>query len=817
MKRYAYIPLVTVLASCAVFKGGNKKSKKSAAATPAAATPAKPVAPVGKNGIKPYDQVITKNMITQRGLITVHNTREMDSVFLEIDKPLLGRDILVVNRIKKAPGGILAYPGEELDNSTIFFEKGPNESIRVRLNLVIGAADSSNAIARAVTASNLNPVIANFPIKAYGKDSASYVIDVSKFLKENNNFINSGAPNHPFIAKSLDVKNMKDHEVNAILAFPDNIEISISKNGMISGPAPRPATLETTTSLIALPEKPMQMRYFDQRVGYFSDWMVKYADDQQGSKERHFIHRWRLEPKPEDMERYKRGELVEPAKPIVLYIDPATPKKWRKYLIMGVNDWQVAFEQAGFKNAIVAKEWPENDTTMRIEDVRYSFINYFASELTNAYGPNVHDPRSGEIIQTHIGWYHNVMELLHNWYQVQAGPNDPKARSAEFDDELMGQLIRFVSSHEVGHTLGLRHNFGSSSRTPVDSLRNIAYLKAHGHTASIMDYARFNYVAQPEDKIPQELLFPRIGEYDRWAIEWGYKYINAKTPEEDNKVMRDLITKRLAANDRLWFGDGEEKKIDPACQTEDLGDNAAKANALGIKNLKRVMANLKDWTKEDGGQRELLKNMYEQVMKQYNQYLIHVAKNIAAVNYTVRMDGDDRPSYTVVPKAKQIDAVEFFNNEVFKTPTWLMDTKIRDMVEVPGGIHPVETIQISAVNSLLSPVRINYLMTLERRYGNKALGIEQYMQLVRKEIWNNLSKVDGNHQMMQNAYVGALFNITRNAKAEISESLASSVAFNEIKTIGALIKKALPQAADQSTRAHLNALNEKIDLLSKNL
>ncbi len=268
-----------------------------------------------------------------------------------------------------------------------------------------------------------------------------------------------------------------------------------------------PITIETNTSFIILPEQPMQRRYVDERVGYFTDWLMEYGDNQQKTKKREFLNRWRLEPKPEDMEKYKRGELVEPARPIVLYIDPATPKQWRKYLILGVNDWQPAFERAGFKNAIIAKEWPENDS-MRMEDARYSFINYFPSPVANAYGPNTHDPRSGEIIQTHIGWYHNVMQLLRNWYMVQAGPNDAGARKPVFDTELMGQLIRFVSSHEVGHTLGLRHNFGSSSMTPTDSLRSKTYLAKHGHTASIMDYARFNYVAQPEDNIPRELLFP---------------------------------------------------------------------------------------------------------------------------------------------------------------------------------------------------------------------------------------------------------------------------------------------------------------------
>lgn len=824
MKRYAYIPLVTVMASCAVFKGGNKKSKKTAAAAPTAA-PAKATPAPGKNGIKPYNSVITKDLITKQGLFAVHNTKEMDSIFFEIGDTLLGRDILVVNRIRKSPGLTGAYPGEELDNNTVMFEKGPNETIRVRLKLVISDADSTNAIYRAVTKSNLDPVVATFPIKAYGKDSASYVIDVSKFLREPGNFVNSG-DGHAALKKVMDVKTMKDLDVQSIMVFPANIEIAITKNGTARlpgmGATGTPATLETNTSFIALPKVPMQRRYADDRVGYFADVFTEYGDAQQRAQPRKFINRWKLEPKPQDLERYKRGELVEPANPIVLYIDPATPKQWRKYLILGVNDWQAAFEQAGFKNAIVAKEWPENDTTMHMEDVRYSFINYFASEISNAYGPNTHDPRSGEIIQTHIGWYHNVMQLLHDWYMVQAGPNDPKARAAKFDDELMGELIRFVSSHEIGHTLGLRHNFGSSSQTPVDSLRNIAYLRKHGHTASIMDYARFNYVAQPEDNIPQELLFPRIGEYDKWAIEWGYKFIDAKTPEEDKKIMGKLITNRLAANNLLWFGDGETRQNDPRCQTEDLGDDAAKANTYGIKNLKRVMANLATWSYEENGQQQQLKAMFTQVEQQYHRYLVHVAKNIASINYTIREDGDARPAYVPTPKAKQVAAVEFFNREVFTTPAWLRDPKVIDKIKAPDELNGVEEMQVNGVNSLLDSKRLNYLMVLERRFGtDKTLGIEQYMSLLRKGIWSDLNsgsvKIDAYHRNMQKAYVGALYRITREVKADISESEASGIASAEIRTVTAMIKKAIPQATDALTKAHLMSLEEKIQLLSKNL
>lgn len=831
MKRYAYIPLVALMAACAASRSGHK-GKKAAPAAPSAAAVTTPVLPNNKSGIKPYTTVINKGMITQRGLFIVHHTKEMDSVFFEIGDTLLNRDILVVNRIKEAPGGTAAYPGEELDNNTVIFEKGPNETIRLRLNLVISAADTTDAIYRAVTQSNLNPVIATFPIKAYGKDSASYVIDVTKILKDVSSFVNTAA-NHPNLASALDVKTMHDLEVQSVMTFPENVEIAISKNGttkepsaiaklMGTGMPAHPATLVTNTSFIALPKEPMQQRIADQRVGYFADYITAYGDAQQHVEERRFINRWRLEPKPEDLERYKRGELVEPAKPIVLYIDPATPKQWRKFLIQGVNDWQPAFEQAGFKNAIIAKEWPENDTSMHMEDVRYSFINYFASEISNAYGPNVHDPRSGEIIQTHVGWYHNVMQLVHDWYMIQAGPNDPEARFAKFDDELMGQLIRFVSSHEVGHTLGLRHNFGSSSQTPVDSLRNIAYLRHHGHTASIMDYARFNYVAQPEDHIPQALLFPRIGEYDRWAIEFGYKLNFAPSATADKLIMRQLVTDRLKHNRRLWFGDGESRRTDPRCQTEDLGDDAALASDYGVKNLQRVMDSLKSWTREEDGQHEALKRGYQNVMQQYNRYLAHVARYIPSVTYTVRPDGDEAPAYVPVSKAKQVEAMEWINKQLFNTPMWMLDSKITDLASDPGSATPVDQMQLSAVNSLLDAKRLNLVMMLQRRYGNgQTITIEEYMALMHKGVWADLQKgnvkVDAYHRNMQQAYLGALYNITRNVKAEIAESEASAIAAADLHTVAAMIRQALPRTTDALTKAHLQAMNEKINLMAKNL
>jgi len=820
MKRYAYIPLITLAASCAVFKGGHKKKQKAAAAT--AAAPAAPVVKPNKNGVLPFDKVISGTLIKKPGLFTIYQSKELDTIYMEIPASLLGRDIMVVNRLKKSPAGSGVFAGESLDENTIYFEPGANETLKMRLNEVIADADSSDMIYKAVLQSNNAPVVGSLPIKAYGKDSASYVVDLGKYLKEPAAI--SNAVDRSKLTSLISGKTFRDIEILTIASYPENLELVTRKNANGKPTKDKtmgaPISFENTTSFVLLPKVPMQRRFTDNRVGFFADYLTEFGDDQQRAVRRDFIVRWRLEPKPEDLEKYKRGELVEPAKPIVYYIDPATPKQWRKYLIQGVNDWQVAFEKAGFKNAIMAKEWPENDSTMNMDDVRYSFINYFPSAVANAYGPNVHDPRSGEIIQTHIGWYHNVMSLVRNWYMIQGAPNDPMARKPKFDEELMGQLIRFVSSHEVGHTLGLRHNFGSSAMTPVDSLRSVTYLRKHGHTASIMDYARFNYVAQPEDNIPQELLFPRIGEYDQWAIEWGYKLIFAPTAAKDKEILDKVVTQRLNENPRLWFGDGESRQDDARCQTEDLGDNAAKANALGIENLKRVMANLPQWTKEETGLNNTLDEMYKEVKAQFQRYLDHVIKNIGTTSYTPRPDGDSRPAFVPVERQKQIDAVQFFNQQLFTTPTWLLDPKVTSMVGEPAVKDYIQDIQKKVLSSLYAPNRLNFMLSNERRFGKDALGVQEFISLVHDGIWNNLKggsiQSDAYRRNLQKVYLNTVNNILGSMSTDDTETDVSSLIRLDVIKIQSQVKQAMNSSSDALTKAHLADINGRIEkILSK--
>lgn len=765
-----------------------------------------------RKAVKTYEAIVNSNFTTQKGLFTVHQHK--DTVYFEIPDSLLHRDIMVINRLRLAPAGMDMYAGEELEEKTIQFERGADSSILIRFNLLINRAEPGNEIYKAVVRSNLNPVAYSFPIKAYSKDSNSYVIDVTKFLTDKS-FVND-INQKTQLAQKVNTIGMKDFRVESIHVYPINVEISISKNmNTRSGTPGDPVTISSRSSFIALPKVPLPQRLFDPRVGYFADKYNAFADKQQKAEQRLYIVRWRLEPKEKDIARWKRGEVVEPEKPIVIYIDPATPKQWRPYLILGINDWQKAFEQAGFKNAIVGKEWPENDSTMHLGDARYSMLNYFPSEVANAYGPQIHDPRSGEIIQTQIGWYHNVMSLLHSWYLIQAGATDPAARKATFDEKLMGQLIRFVSSHEVGHTLGLRHNFGSSSRTPVDSLRSKSYLKKHGHTASIMDYARFNYVAQPEDNIPQEYLFPRIGEYDRWAIEWGYKASHAKDLEEDTKIVRKWIADRLAQSPRVWFGDGELQKIDARNQTEDLGNNAMKASAYGIKNLQRILPRLPEWTYEEGGVQQNLTEAYEVLKGQYTRYIGHVMKNIGGVYQTLRSDGDTTSVYEIVPAAMQKEAVEFFNDQLFATPHWLLDPVVMSKAGVPASPNFVEDMQVRGLNSLMDINRLNTLSGNMKQFGEKALPLHEYIAAIHTSIWKEVNGsgpvvIDSYRRNLQKSYLGCLLNVLISKDPAVNETDASSILRYDLHALQKEIEKAAPRASDPMTRIHLEDLQYRI-------
>ena len=793
-----------------------------------------------KTGPKAFSEVITKKAVSQKGVFSVHFLD--DKYYFEIPDSLLGRELLAVTRFTKVAGGARKYGGEEVNEQSLLFEKGPNQRIFMRVVTLISKADSTQTIAKAVKNSYLDPIAASFDIKALGKDSSSSVIDVTEFFKGDNQAV-SLSPSAKRMFNLMGLASDRSY-IESIKSYPINMEIRTVKTFNASAPMPGspmgggssaviPAamnagavTLELNTSIRLLPKVPMNTRLFDSRVGYFADNFVQFSDDQHKVDNQVFAVRYRLEPKPADLEKYKRGELVEPIKPIIYYIDPATPKKWVPFLIAGVNDWNKAFEQAGWKNAIQGKEWP-NDSTMSLEDARFSVIRYFASDIENAYGPQVHDPRSGEILESHIGWYHNVMNLVHDWYMIQTAAVDPAARKMKFDDELMGNLIRFVSSHEVGHTLGLRHNMGSSSKTPVEKLRDKTWVEANGHTASIMDYARFNYVAQPEDNIGQSGLFPRIGDYDKWAIKWGYTYTGVGD-EADKKINNKWIVDALSKSDRVWFG-GEGYNADPRAQSEDLSDNAVKASEYGIKNLQVIIKNLTEWTKEEGDRYENLNDMYGQLATQFNRYMGHVVKNIGGVNETFKSIEEAGDVYTPTPVAMQKSAMNFLQTQLFATPKWLLDNNILNKISNPVANERLQGIQTNVLRSLLNKDRLYRLTTSATRYGNATYSLHDMMEDTRKGIFAELTTkqaTDVYRRNLQKAYVAQLEDIIHpdaNAAAaaaamgrmglpsvDVENTDVVSEAKAQLKKLASSIQSNKASFTDANTVNHFDDLQDRI-------
>jgi hypothetical protein len=604
-----------------------------------------------------------------------------------------------------------------------------------------------------------------------------------------------------------------------VLTYKAGEAPSNSQTGSIS--------LEINNSMLLLPKKPMVARLSDKRVGYFGISQTDYGRDDQKAARRSYISRWKLIPK--DIEAYKRGELVEPVKQIVYYIDPATPVKWRPYLIQGVNDWNKAFEAAGFKNAIVAKEPPtkEQDPEWSVDDARYSVIRYFSSDIQNAYGPHVSDPRSGEILESHIGWYHNVMSLLRNWYFIQTAAINQEARSVKFKDEIMGQLIRFVSSHEVGHTLGLPHNMGSSSAYPVDSLRSAKFTKNSGTAPSIMDYARFNYVAQPEDK--GVALMPGIGEYDKYAINWGYRYIpGTRNPDQEKATLNKWITDK-SNNPVYFFGRQTGNPIDPRSQTEDLGNNAMKASTYGVANLKRIIPNLITWTAENGKDYGDLEELYSNVLAQWSRYNGHVKSNIGGVYETFKSYEEKGDVFTPVPKAIQKDAMAYLQKETFSTPTWMLDQPILKKIEHAGIVDRVRGMQTGTLNQLLDPSRIARLIEAEAVLGNETYTPINLFTDLRTGLWSELStgkKIDTYRRNLQRGHIerlewlmkedpasasASVRSFTGGTPIDVSQSDVRPIVRAELKALKAQITAAVARTTDTMSKYHLDDCIQRIN------
>jgi hypothetical protein len=771
--------------------------------------------------IRPYDRVITKEAKSDEGVFVVH--RIGDRLFYEIPGDKLGREFLWVSQIAKTTLGA-GYGGQAAGNRVVKWERR-GDRILLRAVSYEVVADPSTPIAKAVQAANNDPIVMAFNVEA--EKDGNPVIDVTRLFTTD---VIEFSGRTRVGARAFDASRSF---VDRAVSFPENIEVEATHTynnppqeaaaGGRGGPAPAPGggrgraqTLRPGShsvvmhwSMVLLPEKPMQPRLFDERVGYFSTSKIDYGQDEHRAPQRRFITRWRLEKKDAN------AAISEPVKPIVYYIDPATPKKWVPYLKAGVESWQPAFEAAGFKNAVIAKEapTPEQDPDWSPEDARYSVIRWLPSTIENASGPHVHDPRSGEILETDIQFYHNVMNLARNWYFVQVGHLDARAKTLPLPDDLMGKLVQYVAAHEVGHTLGFQHNMKASSMYTLANVRDAKWVKANGHTPTLMDYSRFNYVAQPEDGIAVEDLIPKIGPYDKWATMWGYKPIaGASSPDAEKKTLDEWARQQ---DQTPWYRFSTEGSAgsDPGELTEAVGDaDAVAATTLGMKNLERVSGMLLTATTTKSGDPYTdLEEVYGRVLGQWALEMNHVAAVVGGYNSQQKHIGQNGVRFQLIPRAKQEGAVKFLLDNAFKAPKWALNPEILRRIEPVGVLDRIEASQGRVLTSLLSSARINRLVEQEAIDGAAAYAALDFLADVRKGVFSEVyagTAVDPYRRNLQRAYIETLSTRVTGPLAAADDVRAFFR--GELKTLDADLGTVLGRIQDRATQLHVQDLRMQI-------
>jgi hypothetical protein len=808
---------VLLFAACA---STNKTAQKSAASDQQSQKDDK---------YKPYDEVITDEAQTDEGLFTVHKVD--GNYFYEVPDSLLDKEMLLVSRIAGTQNNLsFGGAGMKAKSQQVIHWQKKDDKILLRHVSHESIADENSSIYKSVKNNNFEPVVQSFDIETVRKDSAhnTKVIDVTKFFTSDVPLISglSKSQRTEFEVRRLDGGRSF---IDSIRTYPKNVEarhiLTYDSNNPPDDGATGTLSLEMNQSMILLPDEPMQKRAVDNRVGYFSIEQIKYGGERHKAEDKQFATRYKLVPK--DKEAYLDGELVEPVEPIVYYIDPATPQKWRSYIKQGVEDWQKAFEAAGFKNAIIAKDPPteEEDPAFSPEDVRYSVIRYIANEIPNAQGPHVHDPRTGQILESDVLWYHNVMNLLRNWYFVQTAAANPKARSVQFEDEVMGDLVRFVSSHEIGHTLGLPHNWGSSYAYPVDSLRSPSFTSTHGTSPSIMDYARFNYIAQPGDGV--EDFHPAIGKYDKWSIKWGYSWFPEQMSQAEREAQLNEWTRERADDPAYFYGRQTGNKIDPRSQNEDLGNNAMEASKLGLANLERITGNLMEWTERDEANYEELQELYGNIISQWSRYMGHVTKNVGGVYENYKTYSQEGPVYEAVPEETQQEAIDFLSDNAFKISEWMLDDEILSRINQSTVVDNMRGAQVQVLNDLTDPQRLARLIEFESRTTEDTYTAFEMMDDLRSSIW---SEVDNNASIyvhrrnLQRAYIERMNHLMNEELPEIPSGYKEYYGWTDVDVsqsdIRPIVRSQLEtllddvqqsQVSDRATQAHLADAEVRIE------